>query len=164
MRDKLVNDLVSELSRIKNISKLKIKIHPGENEDYYKQLVNSIYPEVEIIRLGNLSNLIFQSDVIVTFGQSSALIEALLFEKPIILVNMFNEHYPFITERIVHECKSGKETREKIEDGSYRNIDQKNLSLYKERKFFKFDGKCGERAAEVILNIIKNRESKKRID
>lgn len=164
MREKLVNDLVSELSKIKNISKLKIKIHPGENEEYYKKLVHSIYPDVEITRLGNLPNLIFQSDVIVTFAQSSALIEALLFQKPIILVNMFNERYPFIAEEIVLECKNGKETREKIEDGTYLKMDEKKLSLYKERKFFKFDGKCGERAAEIILNIIKNKENKKRID
>jgi len=162
MREQLVVDLVKELSKIKNISKLQIKIHPGESEEYYKQLVHPIYPNVKITRLGDLTNLIFQSDLVVTFAQSSALIEALLFEKPIILVNMFNENYPFIREKIVIECKNGEETRKKIEDGSYKEIDKKKLSLYKERKFFKFDGKCGERAAEQITKILEKRENKKK--
>lgn len=162
MRETLVNDLVSQLSKIKDISRLKIKIHPGESEDYYKKLIHPIYPEAEILRLENLTDLIFQSDLVVTFAQSSALIEALLFEKPIILVNMFNENYPFIREQIVIESKNGAETIQKIKDGSYKDIDQEKLSLYKKRKFFKFDGKCGERAADIISNILEKIEIEKK--
>lgn len=158
MHKRLVVDLVKELSKIKDISKLSIKIHPGENEEYYKQLVHSIYPGVEITRSGDLTNLTFQSDLIVTFAHSTALIEALLFEKPIIIVNMFNENYPFIREGIIIECKNGEETRKKIEDGSYKEMNKNKLRLYKERKFFKFDGKCGVRAAEIITKVLeKNR-------
>jgi len=158
MRKKLVVDLMRELYKIKNITKLRIKIHPGDSEEYYKQLVHPIYPNVEITRLGNLTSLIFQSDLVITFAQSTALIEALLFEKPIILVNMFNENYSYIREKVVIECKNGEEVRKKILDGSYEKIDKKKISLYKERKFFKFDGRCGERAAEQIIKVLENRK------
>jgi UDP-N-acetylglucosamine:LPS N-acetylglucosamine transferase len=162
MRKKLVIDVVNELYKIKNISNLRIKIHPGESEEYYRQLTHQIYPDIEIIRLGDLTNLIFQSDLVVTFAQSSALIEALLFERPIIIVNMFNENYPFIKEGIVIECKNGEETRKKIVDGSYKKIDKMKLSKFKERKFFKFDGNCGKRAAEQIIKVLQKSEDRKK--
>ena len=70
-------------------------ITPAFEYDIKKNVVEGIFPNLNIEH----QNILHQSDLVVTFGQSSALTEALLFEKPIILVNMFNENYPFLREK-----------------------------------------------------------------
>lgn len=159
MREELVTKVVKSIKdEVGEITNLRIKIHPTtEKLEDYRKIVDKIDPSIEILQKVDLIDLINQSDIIVTFGQSAALSEAILLKKPIFIMNLFNdgiENYALLQERIALECKSTDVLVSKIKDGSYINMTTHGIEKFIEKYFYKFDGKCGERAADLILSLL----------
>ena len=105
--------------------------------------------------MDDLLSLIYQSDLVITFAQSTALLQVLLLNKPLFIINFFNETLPYIEEKVAIECKSVDVLIDKIKDGSYSKIDVDRVRAFVEKQLYKFDGKCGERAADQILLLLK---------
>lgn len=158
MHEKLIKEIVESINIYLKNTVLQIKIHPtAENLENYKKMVFPIDSAIKIIQKGELSSLISESDLIITYGQSSGLLEVLLLNKPIIMINMFNESYSFIQEDIVIECKTAAEMIEVIQSKKFMKINNENIKKFLEKKIYKFDGKCGERAAEHIFSLLVNK-------
>ena len=156
MHEEVVTRIVKALKeQVWDIINLKVKIHPtSERLEDYRQMINPIDPTIEIIQKGDLLSLINQSDLIVTYAQSTALLEVLLLNKPIIMMNMLNETVPYIEEKVVIECTDTNMLAHKIRDGSYSEIDKDRIQEFVKKQLYKFDGKCGERAADHIVSLL----------
>lgn len=157
MREIVVTSVIRAMKQLGNVS-LRIKIHPAsENIDDYRKIIDPIDPDIEIIQRIELLPLINESDVIVTFGESWALFEALLLNKPILVMNFFDEDVsrnPFIKEQVVLECKSIRELLCYLNDRRDFQPNPERLASFLEKSIYKFDGKCGERAAAHIVSLL----------
>ena len=73
-------------------------------------------------------------------------------------MNYFNENNEkniYVLENVAIECKSTNELISVLKNETYKKLDPKIIQNFIEKKIFKFDGKCGERAAENITKLIK---------
>jgi hypothetical protein len=161
MRDGLVTSVVRSIkSELASEANLRIKIHPSsESISTYTNLLRPIYPDVEIIQDADILLLINQSDIIITFGLTSAIFQAILLNKPVFHLNFFRKNKlenPFIKENLVFECLSVEQLLNSIRAQNHANVDRCNLDAFIEKYIYQFDGKCSERAAEHILSLIDN--------
>lgn len=164
MRKEIITTIVSSISeQLRNEANLRLKIHPStERLAVYRQLVDPIDPSIEIIQNADLVLLINDSDVTVTFGHSSALFEALLLEKPIYMMNIFDEDTTknlFLKEKVATECKTVEELISNIRNRICAKIEPDRLDAFIEKFTYKFDGKCSERAASHIISLLDTRVS-----
>ena len=159
MRDNVVTSVVKGIKeKLGNTAVLRIKIHPvSENIKTYKDLVSRIAPETEIIQHGDLLQLISKADIIIGFGITSAYFQAFLLHKPLFLMNFYNEEPTrniYFREKIAVECKSIEDLLYFITTKSYLKIDQQEQTRILTKIFYKFDGRCSERAANYIINLL----------
>ena len=69
---------------------LIIKLHPNPHELDITPFVKKIDPKIRVIKAGNISDLIKACDILVTMDISTVLLEAQIFEKPVISVSVKN--------------------------------------------------------------------------
>lgn len=158
MRKEVVSKVVKAISeQLRNKVNLRVKIHPKtEKLAVYKEIVLAINPGIEIIQTGDLLSIINNSDIIVSFGSSSALFEALLVGKPIFIMNIFNEDINrnvYLKENLAVECKTVESLVRNIEDKK-NEFGRKRIDAFIEKTFYKFDGRCSERAAGAIISLL----------
>ena len=75
---------------LKADKELIIKLHPDPAELDITAFVKKIDPKIQVIKAGNISDLIRSCDVIVTIDISTVTLEAQIFEKPVISVSVKN--------------------------------------------------------------------------
>lgn len=157
MRDQLIMDIVREVTqKMGNTVNLRIKIHPtSERLEDYTKITNQINPKIEVIQKGDLLQIINESDIIITFGQTMALLQVLLLDKPILMLNPYKDVLPYVKEGVAMECKTVNDLINRINDGSYSKIDSAKRQEFISNQTYKFDGRCGERAAGQILSLLK---------
>lgn len=70
---------------------LIVKLHPYSTEFIdIKKIIKKINPSIKIIQNANLVNLIENCDVLITYGQSTVLLEAMILEKPTISIWLYD--------------------------------------------------------------------------
>jgi len=163
MRNDLVSGVVKGLKdEFKDNLDLTLKIHPvNESIEVYKQILEDILPDVNILQQGNLLTLLNEVDIVIGFGITSAYFQALFLRKPVLLMNIYDEDVSkniYMREKIVTECKSIEELVHRITGKSYYTIDEYRLDTIINKVFYKFDGKCTERASESILELLKSHQ------
>ena len=75
---------------LKADKELIIKLHPDPAELDITAFVKKISPKIQVIKAGNISDLIRSCDVLVTIDISTVTLEAQIFEKPVISVSVKN--------------------------------------------------------------------------
>ena len=75
---------------LKADKELIIKLHPDPSELDLTPFVKKIDPKIRVIKAGNISDLIRSCDVVVTIDISTVILQAQIFEKPVISVSVKN--------------------------------------------------------------------------
>lgn len=162
MREKVVREVVRTIKENFSEANFLIKIHPiREKLDDYVKIVHSIDPEIKIIQNSDLTLLIRDSDFVIGFGLTSAYFQALILSKPVLLMNMFDEDVSqniYIRENLITECKTSEELLNHIKNSTYLKPSSEKINEIIEKIFYKFDGKCSQRAALEIFSFIKARK------
>jgi len=134
---------------------LVLKIHPtSESKTKYEKIMDEMDIKIPIYQRENLIEIIWKNDIVMTYGFSSATLEALLLNKPVINVNLFGypkEKMPFVQAGLSYELKSFSDFN--LFDKTKFDIDKKKLDEYIERNYYKFDGKSSERIANKLFFI-----------
>lgn len=163
MRRELVSKVVHSMKQRSMSSRLVFKIHPtSEQIEIYQEIVHDIDPAVKIIQNADILELISNSEVIVTYGQSTAIFYALLLSKPVIVLNIFAEDIAdnrYLSERVVLECRDAEELIRIIDGKTYEELISPDLNAFIKNTIYLFDGKCGERAANHILSFLTQKNS-----
>jgi hypothetical protein len=138
-----------------------IKIHPAtERISEYEELINELGIKVPIIQSEKLSKVLSDSDIVITYGDSWGTLEAIILDKPVIVVNLFNypiEKMPFLKEGIIFELKDMGKLKSLILEIQNEKRNQKKVDDFIRKIIFKMDGKSGERSADAIFDLIKEK-------
>jgi len=161
-RDVFLKKLFETLNQDKSIE-FSIKIHPvSEDIEYYEKLLSELEIQPHIFQSEDLWDLIYDYDVVLSYGYSNAHTEISFSGKKIILIKT---QTPFPTMDLIEEGKlSGhvKECKDILElIPLIHDFNQKKMILTddfiqeREKLFYKNDGKSAERGSNAILNLLK---------
>lgn len=157
-RDKVISKVILGIKNNLFNYNLKIKIHPtSETLEHYKKIIEQIAPKTKIYQKEDLIELINQSDVVIALGDTGALYSVVLLKKPIILINLYNNEWFFANQKFVNEYKSIKEMINFLKNEKF-SINIKDYEEFIDKSIHKFDGKCGERAADYIFKLLGNQK------
>lgn len=155
--EKTILGILKEI-QLTNDFNFNIKIHPvSEKIEPYLKLIKKSGFSVPIYQKEDLSTIIAESDVIITYGYSSGTMEAILMKKPVIVVNLFDyplSSMPFVKQGMVYELKDIKNLRKIMERIRTEKVDEQKYSKFISNTIFKFDGKASQRSSDAILDII----------
>lgn len=144
---------------------LIIKVHPFEDPTDYYIIAKQMKYEAKIFKEIDLYDVIETSDIIIT-GVSTAGLEALFFDKPLIVPNFYNdpEYIPYIRSGVaigVYEADDIPEAINTIlHDGQVKSRLDSSRKVYIYHHAYLQDGKASERVANLIIQMIE--ESKRR--
>jgi len=162
-RDVATKKIVEGITKEKGKFSLIVKLHPSSQlfEDYFK-IINSIDPSVPIYQKEDLIDFFEKTDVVISYPPiSSALIYALIAQKPIILCNFFNERKGILIERgLAQESKDPSQLAEIIKKVSVsETISKQNLNNFFMDYLYSTDGNSAERVCDAIQNLLNKNNS-----
>jgi UDP-N-acetylglucosamine:LPS N-acetylglucosamine transferase len=139
---------------------LVLKIHPSsEKKEDYEKLLKKFKIKIPIFQTENLLDVINDADFIISYGDTWALWEVLLLNKPIIIVNLFNypkDMMPFVKEGIAYEITEINQLINMITKIHSLKLDESKINLFIQKYLYKLDGKAGLRSAEAIMQLVEN--------
>ena len=157
-RDNAVIKIISSIKNNIGDHNLKIKIHPtSETLEHYKKIINPISSEIKLYQKGDVTKLINEADIVIALGDSTALYTVALLKKPLILMNLFNNDWFFGKQKFVNNCKSIEEMAKHLKNKDYFK-NEKDYNIFIDKFIPKFDGKCSEKAANYIFELLKNKD------
>jgi hypothetical protein len=163
MRERVVTEVVTSIKMNFPDTRLLIKIHPiREKMEDYRIIINKIDPTIRISQDSDLTQLIEDADLVIGFGITSAYFQALFLEKPVLLMNLFNEDVSqnvYCREKLITECKTSDELVNHIRNSTYVIPEKGKFEQLINRLFYRFDGKCSERAVDLILSHLQNKNN-----
>lgn len=153
---------IALLEEAKKISKafVVIKIHQSEKRKFYEDIVKYTGSDAIILDKADLYDVLNASDVVITY-LSTAGLEAMLFGKPLIVLNLTGEKD--IVKYAISGAAAGVYERRNIKPvidemltkGKLYEKIQKIASSFVMKNAFNIDGKATERISEVIRKLIK---------
>lgn len=139
---------------------LLIKHHPMEPIDVYKQIVKDSSDNITLCENANLYKLINSCEILITLLSTTAL-EAMIFNKVVIIVNLFGDpsSLPYGKSGAAIEVEDIEELPTVIINGLKDEILQNDLAINR-KKFllkhaYKTDGKTLDRIVDLIVTTIK---------
>lgn len=155
-RDAMMNAIMHIKKKISNIQ-LIIKIHQGENlKDY--EIVNKI-EGIALLRDSDLYQILNTADIFITH-LSSAGLEAMIFDKPVIILNLTGlpDRINYVKDCVAFGAYSIEQLENTINDlinkNTYLKI-RKRVKKYVYKTTYKSDGKATERITKIISSLIK---------
>ena len=132
--------------------KIIIKIHPSPDEFDPSEIINTINPEIKIIKSGNISTLIKNCNFVVVINFSSVILDCNLLNKPVILLKTKNYEY-------------GTPSALKNNSCIIANVDdfEKTIHHLEDHKFYDKMTENGRKSASKYL-VTTNNSSKKLYD
>jgi hypothetical protein len=156
----IFKEIVKKINESNNFI-LKIKLHPSSQQlSEYEQMLKEINANVEIIQKGDAIEHIIGSEIIISYPtNSTALIFALLCEKPIILCNFSNLDTSSILKRdLAVECKDLEKLNYIINNVLEKNpISEEKIKQFITEFFYKPDGNAGQRVSDAIIKLIEKK-------
>lgn len=142
-----------------------IKIHPvTEVKENYLNLLKKIGYDVPVLQTENLTDVLSNCDVVISYGMGSwGIMEAVLIEKPVIIVNLFRrpkEKSPYIQDGVAFEVNNIGDLKKIIPTVKSKKINRDVIDNFISKNLFKFDGKASERTRDAILDLVKHHQEK----
>jgi hypothetical protein len=152
------------LSRIKNVKKIVIKLHPNEKyKSEYDSIVRSLgLKNVEIVqdaKKETLYSILRDSDLLINFG-STACVEGLMLDKDAILIGGILGDYCRIApyrEAVILMDKDDDLTSvvdKVLNNKKLKVMLKRRREEYLRKSFYRIDGKAHERVADLIFSLI----------
>ena len=135
--DLTVESIVKNIETIKGISKivtglnqkLIIKIHPSPDEFDPTELIKSIDPNIQVIKTGDISEIIKNCSLMIVIDFSSVILDAYLLKKPIISIPVKNNGYGLPKAFVNNSCMI--ENLETLENSINNLLKNDNSELIK---------------------------------
>jgi hypothetical protein len=135
--DLTVESIARNIETIKGISKivaglnqkLIIKIHPSPDEFDPTELIKSIDPNIQVIKTGDISEIIKNCSLMIVIDFSSVILDAYLLKKPIISIPVKNNGYGLPKAFVNNSCMI--ENLETLENSINNLLKNDNSELIK---------------------------------
>lgn len=138
---------------------LIVKPHPAEDPKAYTKVCALFKSVVLCSNQENTTSLVAAADVLITVSSTVA-IEAVLFDKPIVCLNMSNDESIYISSGVALNVTKYEDIVPAIEDVLYNDETLEKLS--DARKTFSYqhtyhrDGKASKRVADLVISMIED--------
>ena len=151
------------LKTIDNILKntnfeLAIKIHPStSSKEEYEKLIND--RKILIYQKEKLTEKLEQFDVMITYGASSAILNAIMLKKPVVFLDVFSytKNLNLFYDKLISiKCTNLDEISQKIMFSINNEIKEENYNEYIKQHLEKFDGNSAIRASNAIMDVLKD--------
>jgi len=139
-----------------------IKIHPHESPTDYQRAVREKGWDIPVSKDIPLHELINASDVVLT-GVSTTGLETLIFNKPLIILNFYNqaEYIPYVSSGVAVGVDKARELpaaiRKVLRDPQTKEKTACNRETFLHQHFYLQDGKASQRVSNLILEVAKKR-------
>lgn len=159
--------IIKVIKEVLNHTELEIviKIHPSSSSiDEYNKLLQNTNTKIKIYQKENLIELLSQHDVMITYGSGSQLLDAILFKKPTVFLDLLNKNEKlnlFFDEDVTIQCNSLNELTSKIKYSISKEVNESAYQSYIEKHLGKFDGKSSDRARDAILELLNSKNLSK---
>jgi len=153
--DELILNMINNIKNYNDFD-IALKIHPStSNYDEYKTLLEKTNHKVILYQKENTLDLLNKYDLMLTYGSSDVILEAVLLRKPVVLFkySLEDKFNRFSDKNIIHECNSLSKLPFIMRNSISHTITQQQFSSYIERHIGKFDGKNSERIAHEIYHF-----------
>ena len=165
-REKFIEVVVGAMKDFSE-KRLVIKLHPDENMAVYRQILGKIGDDkIVLCRDTDTYELLNACDLLITFYSTVAL-EAMLFRKPVVSVNLFGKAdiFPFALSGAALGVSRAEELIPAVRKALYDAAAREEL-FSKSREFayehaYKTDGRASERGAELILRLVEEAAGKR---
>ena len=167
MREIFAKSVVKAVDSIPKDTQLVIKIHPMEDLTVYQKIIGEYNQEIILCKDIDLYELINASELIMSWFSTAAL-EAMMFDKPVIILNLFDEKnsLPYIESGVAIEVCKPESIIPAIKDVLYNNETRQILFKNREKFLPEYvhmrDGFSAKRVASLIEQMIEKRGSKKK--
>jgi hypothetical protein len=149
--------------------RLVIKLHPDEDEAIYRRLLHDMGDDkIVVCRDTDTYELLHASDLLITV-YSTVAIEAMLFNKPVITVNLFSKAdiFPYARSGAALGVYRAEELVPAIRKALYDAATREELAR-KSREFtgeqiYKPDGQASKRGAELVRQLIREAAGRRKI-
>lgn len=159
MRAEFVTGIIDSMTPLLNEStRLVIKIHPIENLDDYRIIVNQREENVILRKDVALSDVINMSDIIIS-SYSTTVLEACVLGKPAIILNIFGdpEYLPYVDLGLATGVYNLEKLTKAVEGILYDEVTRAaaldNASKFLNSNKQLTDGKAALRIADLIVKF-----------
>ena len=144
--------------------KLIIKLHPAQNPDveYIKKLINQLNPDVMIYHTEPIQKILEYCDTVVNIHTevlpSTVLLEALIMEKPIMIISLVDENYnfQFIKDNTVLQVTDKSDLEKHFKTILYDEDLRKELIKNAQKhlqSYLSNQGKASKHFAEILKSL-----------
>ena len=139
-------------------TQLIIKLHPPlESEEDYQEIVRDLIPRPAICKYTSLSELLNASSLVLAGGSTAAL-EAMAIEKPVVMVNLFNDFGPdyFQDSGAIHaerEADILPAIERALYDSQLREEMARSMEIFVHEQAYIQDGYSSARIANLIRDM-----------
>ena len=155
--DKIILKTIDNISKNPNFE-IAVKIHPStSSKEEYQKLINN--NKIPIYQKEKLAQKLEEFDVMITYGASSAILNAIMLKKPVVFLDVFSYTKNlnlFYNELIAIKCTNLDEISQKIMFSINNEIKHEDYNEYIKMYLEKFDGNSAIRASDAIMSILKD--------
>jgi hypothetical protein len=155
-------DLILKVLRKINSSKdyeIVIKIHPTYSKiSEYQDFLKNEFSSILIFKDENVTDLLNEYDMMITYGESSITLHGILCKKPVLIVNFKQKYLAgaslYYNSNVCSLCTNENSLIEFIEKTMKIKITDEIFSKYTTDVIGQFDGKSSLRSANEILLMV----------
>jgi surface carbohydrate biosynthesis protein len=160
MRETFIRSVLRALKNFQE-AQVIIKLHPGENDEAYKKVVEEENVRVKMLsKSSDTIEALYACDLLVA-AFSTVITEALVLGKPAVTLNLTAEdpvpYYKEVTLRVDKEEDLAPAIRKALYDEKTREKLKKERKKFISKHVYKQDGKATERLIGLIERMIKKR-------
>jgi len=151
-----IKNIIQKITQHKDQFSLSVKLHPtSQNFEEYQKIIHSIDDSIEIFQKGDLEKFVIESDLVISYGFTSAFVYPFVAKKPVILCNFYDMEFVDNFEDILFYCMNPEELIDTILIAHQRNFEKYNsIEKYLEQSYYKLDGLSSERVVNAIKQLI----------
>lgn len=137
--------------------KLIIKLHPFQDELDITDLVKEIDPKITIVKTGDIIPLIKSCEILIVTDISSVILEAQIFEKPVISISIKDYGFGDPEVYISNSCiRTDPDNFEKVLNHTLNNIKSRKNIVTKGNKFVEDSLSNRGTATEALFSFLTN--------
>jgi len=170
--EKIITSVVNSLKELNLIENLIIKLHPNENGNLCRKIIQKLNVTPIIIKNYKILEVINSCDLLIS-QKSTTLLEAMMIGTPMIVLDYVNKdftessRYEFLNAKFIPNIKNQELLTHEIKKVTEKkNTNEEIRNRYKEyaKKFLFYDnGELPtEKIVNLILKLIKNNNSTKK--
>jgi len=156
IKHETIKNIIQKITQHKNQFTLSVKLHPtSQNFEEYQKIIHEIDDSIEIFQKGDLEKFVIESDLVISYGFTSAFVYPFVAKKPVILCNFYDMEFVDNFEDILFYCKNPDKLVETVLIAHQTNFEKyDSIGKYLEQCNYKFDGLSSMRIVNAIKQLI----------